>query len=245
MDPKLYGELADWWPLMSPVADYAEEAQQYAHLLLTACQPIRVLELGSGGGNNAFYLKHQFSLTLVDRSLAMLAVSRQVNPECEHHQGDMRSVRLSQQYDAVFIHDALAYLISPSELVETLETALLHCRAGGVVLLAPDFFAETFRPATSCGGSDANGRSLRYLEWVYDPDSSDTTYLCEFAFLLRKGNEATRVIHDRHVLGLFAREQWLAAARDAGLNPEIVRASHSHPEPGESELLLCRREGTR
>jgi len=245
MNPKLYGELADWWPLMSPVADYAEEAQQFAHLLAATCQPTRVLELGSGGGNNAYYLKQDFSLTLVDRSPDMLEVSRRVNPECEHHRGDMRSVRLGQQYDAVFIHDALAYLITPRDLAETLETASLHCRAGGVVLLAPDFFAETFHPATSCGGNDADGRSLRYLEWVFDPDPLDTTYICDFAFLLREVNKTTRVIHDQHVLGLFAREQWQAAAHDAGLDPEVVRARHSHPEPGESELLLCRRKGTR
>jgi len=32
-----------------------------------------VLELGSGGGNNASYLKHRFAMTLVDRSPACSA----------------------------------------------------------------------------------------------------------------------------------------------------------------------------
>ncbi|MHC4615594.1 MAG: class I SAM-dependent methyltransferase, partial [Planctomycetota bacterium] len=53
-----------------------------------------VLELGSGGGNNASHLKKWFDMTLVDLSPHMLEVSRALNPECSHQQGDMRTVRL-------------------------------------------------------------------------------------------------------------------------------------------------------
>jgi D-serine deaminase-like pyridoxal phosphate-dependent protein len=68
--PKLYRELAAWWPLLSAPADYQEEAAFYQRILLDDCQrPARtLLELGSGGGNNASHLKARFELTLVDRS---------------------------------------------------------------------------------------------------------------------------------------------------------------------------------
>ena len=65
---KLYDELAEWWPLFSAPADYAEEAEFFADLLTEACAPRTVLELGSGGGNNALYLKSRFKMTLVDLS---------------------------------------------------------------------------------------------------------------------------------------------------------------------------------
>ena len=65
-----------------------------------------MLELGSGGGNNASHLKAHFQLTLVDLSPAMLAVSRALNPECEHLQGDMRTVRLGRRFDAPTDHIA-------------------------------------------------------------------------------------------------------------------------------------------
>ena len=42
-------------------------------------------------------------MTLVDLSDGMLAVSRQLNPECEHHLGDMRTVRLGRTFDAVWV----------------------------------------------------------------------------------------------------------------------------------------------
>ena len=64
---KLYEELAEWWPLVSAPDEYTEEAAEYIRLLRAAATgPLQeVLELGSGGGNNASHLKREFSLTLV------------------------------------------------------------------------------------------------------------------------------------------------------------------------------------
>ena len=61
-----------------------------------------MLELGSGGGNNAFHLKSKFEMTLVDLSPQMLAVSRTLNPECEHREGDMRTVNLGTHFRCGF-----------------------------------------------------------------------------------------------------------------------------------------------
>src|SRR5512135_1997352 len=93
---RLYRDLADWYPLLTPVSDYVEEAAFYRRLLETHCQrpPRTLLDLGSGGGHNAAHLKATLACTLVDLESAMLAVSRRLNPECEHIQGDMRSIRL-------------------------------------------------------------------------------------------------------------------------------------------------------
>ncbi len=101
---RFYGELAAWWPLISPPEDYEEEAAFAAALLASASIPVHeVLELGSGGGNNACHLKASFTMTLVDLSVEMLDVSRRLNPDCEHRHGDMRSVRLGRSFDAVFV----------------------------------------------------------------------------------------------------------------------------------------------
>src|SRR5580693_11346 len=110
---RFYRDLAVWWPLISPPEDYAQEAGYFARVLRTASIPVRdVLELGSGGGHNAVHLKASFTMTLVDLSADMLEVSRKLNPECGHHQGDMRTVRLGRRFDAVFVHDAVDYMTS-------------------------------------------------------------------------------------------------------------------------------------
>src|SRR5687767_1380764 len=107
---KLYSELAIWWPLFSPLEEYEEEADFFQQVIADTCpnQSATLLELGSGGGSVAYYLKQHFtSVTLTDFSTDMLAVSRTVNPDCEHIQGDMRTVRLGREFDVVFVHDAV------------------------------------------------------------------------------------------------------------------------------------------
>ena len=131
---KLYSELAAWWPLLSPPEEYVEEAAFVAKILSDADLPTAasLLELGCGGGSNIFHLKNIFAhVTLTDISSEMLAVSRSLNPECEHIVGDMRTLRLDRTFDVVFIHDAIDYMTSLTALRQAIETARIHCKAGG------------------------------------------------------------------------------------------------------------------
>lgn len=245
--PKLYGELAEWWPLLSAPADYAEEAAFFERLLIEACDrsPRTLLELGSGGGNNAWYLKKRFALTLVDRFAGMLEVSRALNPECEHREGDMREVRLGREFDCVFIHDAIVYMRSEADLRAALETAFIHCAPGGAAVFAPDHVRENFEPATGHGGHDGpDGRALRYMQWKWDPDPADTTYIVDYAYLLRDADGGVRVEHDRHVEGLFARADWLRLLEDVGFEARSVPFEHSELDPETNEVFVARKPAT-
>ena len=225
--PRMYGDLASWFHLITAPEEYAEEAERYRRLMLESAQrPVKaVLELGSGGGNNASHLKEHFAMTLVDLSPDMLEVSWALNPECEHLVGDMRSVRLGRTFDAVFLHDALDYLTTEDDLRATMETAAVHCAPGGVTLFVPDHVRETFRTRTDHGGNDWPDRAARYLEWIWDPDPTDTTYFADYVYLLRDRDGILRTEQDRHVCGLFERETWLSLLREAGFVPRIARSS--------------------
>ncbi len=227
--PKLYTELASWFHLLTAPKEYAEEAVFFRKLLDESCSslPQTLLELGSGGGNNASHLKAHYQMTLVDLSTGMLALSHSLNPECEHMQGDMRTARLGRLFDAVFLHDAISYMTNEADLRAAMQTAYLHCRPGGAALFAPDYTRESFLPSTDHGGHDGNGRGLRYLEWVVDPDPSDTVYTVNLAYLLRERDGSVRVEHDRHFLGLFAVEDWLRLLRQVGFRPMAVTAPYN------------------
>ena len=220
---RAYTDLAEWWPLFSPPCHYVEEAEDLLPTLLAAADrpPVTLLELGAGGGSLAYHLKRRFTLTLSDLSPQMLANSRAANPECEHVVGDMRTLDLGSTFDLVFIHDAIMYATSEDSVRATLATAARHCRRGGGIVVVPDHVRETFEPETSHGGEDGpDGRGLRYLEWTWDPDPSDTTVETVYAFLLREADGSVRVESDRHVEGLFARASWLTWLREAGFAAE-------------------------
>jgi trans-aconitate methyltransferase len=230
---RFYGELASWWPLISPPEEYTEEAAFAASMIRSASIPVReVLELGSGGGHNAVHLKAHFTMTLVDLSASMLAVSEQLNPECEHHQGDMRTVRLGRVFDAVFVHDAVDYMTTEDDLRQALDTAFVHCRPGGVAVFIPDQIRETFVAETDHGGHDgADGRAVRFLDWTWDPDPSDASISVEYVFALRGADGSIDIVHETHRLGLFGRDVWLRLLTDAGFVPTEVTEVTTEDRP--------------
>lgn len=243
---KLYGDLASWWPLMSAPEEYQEEAAFYLHALVDAAArpPRTLLELGSGGGNNASHMKSRFQeVVLVDLSPGMLEVSRRLNPECDHAQGDMRTVRLGRTFDCVFVHDAVCYMTTEADLRRAMETAWEHCAPGGAALFAPDHLRENFAPSTEEGGHDGDGRAMRYLMWTWDPDPADGTYTVDFAYLLREADGSVHVEHDRHVEGLFSRGDWLRLLAEAGFQASAVPFDHSELEPGTYEVFVGRKPG--
>jgi SAM-dependent methyltransferase len=243
-NPRLYSEFANWFHLLTAPEDYAEEAEFYRNALYSACAqlPGTLLELGSGGGNNASHLKAHFELTLVDLSPQMLAISQKLNPGCEHILGDMRTIRLGRTFDAVFVHDAIGYMTDEIDLGKVMETAYQHCRPGGAALFAPDHVLENFKPSTEHGGHDSQTQGLRYLDWTWNPDSDDTTYISDMVYMIKDEQGNIQVEHDRHILGLFPRARWISLLNAAGFQAQVIPFAHSEIEPGTSEVFTGRKK---
>jgi len=221
----MYGDLAPWFHLLTAPADYAEEAAFISGQFDDACEPgpQTVLELGSGGGNNASHLKRRFELTLVDLSEGMLELSRGLNPECRHILGDMRQIRIDGWFDGVLVHDAIMYMTTRHDLELAAQTAFVHCRPGGVALFLPDCVAESFRPETRHGGHDSpEGHGMRYLEWTFDPDPEDTHFDSAFVYMLRDAPGKVRVFSEHHRMGLFSRAVWHTVLEGVGFEVESV-----------------------
>jgi SAM-dependent methyltransferase len=244
--PLLYTELAsDWYHLLTAPDEYAEEAAFYWGCFQDAATgPLAtLLELGSGGGNMALHYKQHVTPTLTDLSEQMLRLSQTINPELQHAQGDMRTLRLGQTFDAVFVHDAVMYLTTEADLRLAMETAFVHLRPGGIVVFAPDCVQETFKPSTDHGGNDGtDGRALRYLSWTTDRDPSDTEVTTDFVYVIREGDGPPHTIVDRHKEGLFSREVWRQLLTDVGFEHVSIRPLiHSEVELGDVEVFTAHR----
>lgn len=240
---RLYRELAGWWPLISPPAEYAEDAEILTAILDAEKPRARsVLDLGSGGGHVAAHLSGGRSLTLADLSAEMLAVSAELNPDCEHVQGDMRTLRLGREFDAVLVHDAVDYITTQADLRAVIATAFAHLRPGGLAVFAPDHTAETFRASTgSGGGSGADGRQASFTERTSDPDPADDWILADYEFTLRDADGTVQVVAEAHRLGSFRVRTWRQLLTEAGFTVSAHRGVSAVTEGAPARVIFTGR----
>lgn len=250
MLPRMYTDLARWWPLLSPPQDYVDEAAMIAGLLRSGLgdrsgpggevdgapaasrTPATLLELGSGGGHNAVHLAAFFDLVLVDLSEQMLALSRRLNPDAMHLRGDMRAVRLDRTVDAVLVHDAIDYMLTENDLDAVFATARAHLGPGGVALFLPDHVRDTFTPRTDHGGTDGeDGSGIRYLEWTWDPNPTDTWAQTEYSYLMREPDGTIRTAAESHTFGLFPTVTWLDLLQRNGFEATSVVEQSEEDRP--------------
>ena len=221
-----YEQLAEWWPVISPVSDYTGECAEIRRVL-KAHRPHAgtLLELGSGGGHVAFHLKADFDCTLTDLSPAMLEVSRRLNPGCLHIQGDMRTLDLDRHFDIVLAHDAIAYMTCEADLRAAFATAHRHLAPGGLALFIPDEVLETFELGDSdlslFGGETPDGRSARAMEWCGELAADGTTSV-HYAFLLKDADGQVTTAGETHHVGVFARADWERWLEAEGFAVETV-----------------------
>jgi hypothetical protein len=128
-------------------------------------------------------------------------------------------------------------MLTEEDLRAAIRTAFVHLRPGGAAVFAPDCFTETFREAHTVLESDEADRSMRGLEWSWDPDPTDTTYAVEYAFLFREKN-VVKCVHDRHVECLFPKATWLRLFEEEGFQVEMAERND---EGNIDEVFLCRR----
>ena len=218
---RLYGDLAWLWPLWGGPGEYGAESEMFAGRIRShaGIEVRTLLDVGCGGGKNAFHLKKHFAVTGVDLSEAMLAHARALNPECEFVRGDMRALDLGRQFDAVFLNDAVSYMTTRGDLLAAFRSAFAHLRGGGVMVTYPDELAEHFRNTTCVSDSGPQSAPddpyVVFVENNYDPDPDDETYETTFVYLIREKG-VLRIEHDHHVLGLFPLAAWREALQEAG-----------------------------
>ncbi len=231
---RLYNDLAWLWPLWGDVAtEYADWCDFVAERIRTeARRPVQtLLNLACGGGKNLWNLKRSFQVTGLDLSPTMLALARDLNPDVELVEGDMRSFSLGRTFDAVLVDDGVSHLLREEELAATFTAAFRHLAPGGVLVTAPDATTESFQrnrtvvePAASAG---PGGEVVTFVENVYDPDSTDSQYEVTHLYLIRE-QARLRIETDQMTLGLFPLATWRKQLAEAGF--EVGEATYRQGE---------------
>jgi len=226
---RLYSDLAWLWPIWEDVEVYREESEIFSRLIKkhTLIRVQSLLDIGCGGGKNAFHLKRHFEVTGTDISRSMLTNARKLNPECRFRFADMRDFNLRRQFDSVLVNDATAYMTTPRDLLKAFKVAHRHLKAGGVMITHPEECRESFKQnETTIWKAKTDDTDVTFIENQYDPDPKDSTYEKTLLYLIRKRRKL-RIEHDFHVCGLFALRTWTECLRKAGFRVSESRLRHA------------------
>lgn len=217
-----YNELAWTDALLVDPADCESEVLGFVEAL-RAASPHNLqslLHLGSGAGAYDRVFKRYFSVTGVDVSPGMLALARAANPEVEYIQGDMRTLRLGREFDAVVIPDSIDYMVTRDDLDAALQTAARHLRPRGTILVLAKP-AEAFQDNNFAYVGERDGVHVTLLENNRVDPARPGCYEAILVYLVRRHGELS-IYTDRHLLGLFARRAWEEAFAAASLDVDAV-----------------------
>ncbi|MBN2442335.1 MAG: class I SAM-dependent methyltransferase [Spirochaetales bacterium] len=212
-----YNELAWTEDLLADPAEYEDEVKVYVDVIKdTAEKPPRtLLHLGSGAGGQDHVFKRHFIVTGVDLSSGMLNKARKAHPDIEYLEGDMRTIRLNRQFDAVVIPDGIDYMVSIDDLRQAIQTAVIHLNPGGVLLVVGKT-EETFQNNNFAYTGEKDDVHVTLFENNYINPYVPHTYEITLFYLIRQQGKLTTYT-EHSIAGLFPHAIWDKIFKDAGL----------------------------
>ena len=205
--------------------DYAQEAAKLHDFIQAHKRSAGtdLLDVACGTGLHLEHLQQHYTARGLDLSTGLLKIARERCPNVPFTQGDMTDFALGTQFDVVTcLFSAIGYVVERDRLQQAVRTMHRHLKPGGVLLIEPWFTPDQWKPGTP------------HANFVDEPDLK----IARMTISEQHGHISRNDMHflvatpagvehfvERHDLGLFTHEEYLAAFQASGLTV-------SHDEEG-------------
>ena len=213
----MYGRLAHFYDTIHAAKDYAAESAQLHAVIQQSCPgAASLLDVACGTGEHLARLQAYYRVAGVDLSQDMLAVARKRNPDVPLHQGDLVDFAVGQRFDVVVcLGSAIGYTKTVEKLNQAVANMARHVRPGGVLAIYSWILPEAWRPGTI--HADFVDEPNLKIARMNVSETLDRVSVMDFHFLVGTPEGVEHFV-DRHELGLFAHEEYVAACLQAGLS---------------------------
>jgi SAM-dependent methyltransferase len=214
----MFTKSAAFYDAIYSFKDYAAEAERLRALIAQYKRSggRRMLDAGCGTGAHLAMLCRDFDCEGVDLNDELLAIARAKCPGVTFHHGDMLDFDLGRQFDVVVcLFSAIGYVRTVPRLHQAVANLARHVGPGGVLIVEPWILPEDIKPGYVHG------------LWVDQPQLKiarmgthevvDRVSVLDMYYLVATPGKVDYYI-ERHELGLFARDDYLASFRAAGLD---------------------------
>ncbi|MEZ4863640.1 MAG: GNAT family N-acetyltransferase [Caldilineaceae bacterium] len=192
------------------VARLHELIQQHQHSAGT-----RLLDVACGTGGHLAYLRQAYTVEGLDADAAILQVARAKFPNIPFHHGDMVDFALGHTFDVVIcLFSSIGYVKTLSRLQQALDTFAQHTAPGGLIIVEPWFAPGVLTPGHvhSLYVDRPEFKLARMNVMAIEENLS----ILNFHYLIATKSGVTHTT-ERHELGLFPHEAYLAAFAKQGL----------------------------
>jgi SAM-dependent methyltransferase len=197
--------------------DYARETQLIHELIRQYKQSPgnALLDLACGTGRHISFLRQNYSVEGLDLDEQMLEIARQRNPGVVFHQADMVDFELGRRFDAILcLFSSIGYVKTVPRLRQALQTMRRHLSPGGVILIEAWLTPEKYQVG-HVGSVYVNQPDLKIARMNISA-VEDHLSVMDFHYLVGTP-QGIDYFTERHELGLFTHEEYLAAFRDNAL----------------------------
>ncbi|MEU5987395.1 class I SAM-dependent methyltransferase [Spirillospora sp. NPDC047418] len=208
--------------------DYAAEAAQVTEVIL-ARRPgtASLLDVACGTGAHLAHFGAAFGhVEGVDVSAPMLEVARARNPGTGLHLGDMRGFDLGRRFGAVTcLFTAIAHQESAAGLAATLRCFARHLEPGGITVIDPWWFPETFLDGyVAADVLKPDHRTIARVSHTARDGADASLMTVHYVVADAAG---ARHFTETYTHRLFTRAAYEGALRAAGFAAEFIEAAPS------------------
>ncbi|MBI3925330.1 MAG: class I SAM-dependent methyltransferase [Armatimonadetes bacterium] len=212
----MFDRSAAFYDALYSFKDYDAEALRLRALI--GRPGARLLDVACGTGAHLARLREDYRVEGLELDPRMLAAARERLPGVPLHQGDMLDFDLGRRFDAVTcLFGSIGYVRTLRRLHRAVGTLSRHLESGGLLVLEPWLHPADYRPG------------IPHALFVDEPDLKiarmSLTALrgrisrVDFHYLVATPDGVER-FRERHDLGLFTHEEYVAALEGAGLRVE-------------------------
>lgn len=219
--------------------DYGGAAEKLAGLIQARHPAARsLLDVGCGTGKHLQSLRARYAVEGLDLDGNLIEVAREAAPDIPFHVGDMTGFDLPRRFDVVTcLFSAIAYV----ETIDRVETAIAemrrHLNPGGLLIVEPWFAPENYWEGHLTG--NFHDEPDLKISWVYLNAREADVSVLDIHYTVGTPQEV-RQFREVHRMGLFTKDQYLAAFAKAGLIAEhdadglFLRGLYIGRAPGEA-----------
>ena len=215
----MFSRSARYYDVLYSWKDYAGEVDRLHEIVQQRVPGARtLLDVGCGTGRHLELLRGRYDVAGVDLDPALLAIARERVPGVPLHEADMVELDLGRKFDAVVcLFSSIGYVRTRDRLEAAVVAMASHLASSGVLVIEPWILADKWQPRY-VGALLAGDETLKVAR-VNTNEVRDGVSVLDMHHLVG-APEGVDYFVERHELGLWSHEDYLAAVEAAGLAPE-------------------------